>query len=485
MCAGRTGGPTELTRHVTTSTAGVGRRPRAPAHHGRPADAGHVRGLRVDGRGDGDADRGRRARRAGLVRLAVQRVPGRVRARHGARRRPRRPPRLAGGRPRRGGDLRRRAAGRRAVRLDGPLRRRAGAAGRRRRHHLRLALRRRRAGLRARTAAAAVRRVLRRLGAAGAGRPAARRPDHHAPGLAVGVPRAAAADHGGPRPPAARPAPVGGAERVAPPPRPRGGGGRCSPGPASAALQYAGQRLDLLALGLAAVGVVLLVRRPARAAAGGHARMRPGLPAVVGGARPARRRVLRDGRPAPAVAHRAARLQPDRGRRAAHRRGARLGGRLAAAGPPSAIWRAWCSLRLGFVLLAAGLAGHRARRRARAAGLAVLPDLGGRRARYGAGDAEPSACCCSVSRPSTVGVPTPPPSRSPTSPARPSASASWACWSRRPPRRWSRLPVRRAARRWRCSPRSRSSGAWAAPRAGAPAVPAAAPAARDLPLRRR
>jgi MFS family permease len=49
-----------------------------------------------------------------------------------------------------------------------------------------------------------------------------------------------------------------------------------------AALQYAGQRLDLLALGLAAVGVVLLMLGLRALLPPGIARMRRGLPAVVG-----------------------------------------------------------------------------------------------------------------------------------------------------------------------------------------------------------
>jgi MFS family permease len=48
------------------------------------------------------------------------------------------------------------------------------------------------------------------------------------------------------------------------------------------ALQYAGQRLDLVALAIAAVGLVLLVAGLRRLLPAGTVRVRPGLPAVVG-----------------------------------------------------------------------------------------------------------------------------------------------------------------------------------------------------------
>ena len=76
-----------------------------------PADAGHARGLRVDGGRHRDAHRGRRTRRPGLVRLAVQRLPRRLGRRHGRRRGHRRPPRRPGRSARGRRHLRRRTAG--------------------------------------------------------------------------------------------------------------------------------------------------------------------------------------------------------------------------------------------------------------------------------------------------------------------------------------------------------------------------------------
>ena len=107
------------------------------------------------------------------------------------------------------------------------------------------------------------------------------RADHHAPHLAAGLP--------GP-PPADRPGPGAGA--AGHPPARRPGVGR-GPQPARrwwallaglgiGGLQYAGQRLDLAAVAIAAAGVAALAVGLRRLLPSGTVRARPGLPAVVG-----------------------------------------------------------------------------------------------------------------------------------------------------------------------------------------------------------
>src|SRR4051794_27447795 len=224
------------------------------------------------------------------------------------------------------------------------------------------------------------------MGRAGPGGAAGRRAAHRPPDLAAGVPRPAPADRGRSGAGAARPARprrprgrcrprtgpsvVGGSRR---PRHRRAAVRRPAPGPPRRGHRTAGSRRA--------------GRRSARVAAAGHGAGPPG-PARRGrGARAAGRGLLRHGRAAPAHPDRAARLQPGRRGGPADRRRARLGTGLAAAGPPSRrLPRPSAADRLPPAGRRPGRdgAGHRPGSRR----LAGLSELGGRRPRHGARDAE-------------------------------------------------------------------------------------------------
>ena len=257
-------------------------------------------------------------------------------------------------------------------------------------------------GLRRRAAAPAVRRHLRRLGAPGARRPAGGRRAHRRTSaggwvflgllpLIVRRARRSCCPRCGGSP----------SRRGPPPARSPAGGGRVLAGLGIGALQYAGQRLDLLgAVGIAVAGLAAARRRAAPAAArrapsASRPGCRPSSPPA--GCWPG---LLRHGRAAAADPRRSctATARPRPGiPLTAGALGWATASQLQGRRPDAS--RVHAAAASGFVLLAAGLAGTAVDRRPRRRRLAGLPDLGGGRPRHGARACRAWACCCSTQSP--------------------------------------------------------------------------------------